>query len=106
MTPLDPMNSDDDDATLGQMCLGDLPDDDPQVSPVLDDLSLLPPTYLEAGDTEVLLGDSLVLHERARAAGAQTSLHVEPGLLHMGQLWVPWWDAAEASLRRVAAAVG
>ena len=102
MTPLDPMNADADDRRLARMCFDDLPDDDPHVSPVLDDLTLLPPTHIEVGDPEVLLGDSLVLHERARAAGANVSLHVEPDLLHMGQLWAPWWDTAEASLVRAA----
>ena len=106
MTPLDPMNSDEDDRRLARMCFGAMPDDHPHVSPVLDDLTLLPPTHIEVGDPEVLLGDSLILHGRARTAGADATLHVEPGLLHMAQLWVPWWPAAEASLARAAARAG
>ena len=99
----DPMNDDEDDAALAKLCFGDMPADHPHVSPLLDDLSLLPPTHVEVGDPEVLLDDSRLLAERGSAAGARISLHVAPGLLHMGQLWTPWWDAADASLSRVAA---
>ena len=100
MTPLDPMNADADDQALARMCFGDLPAAHPHASPVLDDLGLLPPTHVEVGDSEVLLGDSMALHDRARAAGAGCTIHVEPGFLHMGQLWCPWWDTAEASISR------
>lgn len=103
MTPLDPMNADEDDRALARQCFGDMPDDNRHVSPVLDDLSLLPPTHIEVGDPEVLLGDSLVLRERALTAGAVCTLRVEPGLLHMAQLWTPWWPMAEASLAHAAA---
>lgn len=101
-TPRDPMNADEDDRSLAQMAFGNRPDDDPQVSPVLDDLSLLPPTHLEVGDREVLLGDAQVLAQRAQEAGAEVSLHVEPGAFHMWQLWTPWLPEADASLQRVA----
>ena len=101
--PLDPMVDDEGDRRLARLAFGDMPDDHPHVSPALDDLSLLPPLYIEAGAEEVLLGDSLVLAERARAAGVDTVLHVEPHGLHMGQLWAPWWDVAVASLARAGA---
>ena len=103
MTPLDPMNADEDDRALARLCFGGLPDDHPEVSPMLDDLSLLPPTHIEVGDPEVLLGDSVLLHGRAADAGAECTLHIEPDFLHMGQLWFPWWAKADASLTRAAA---
>lgn len=102
MSPRDPMNADRDDRRLATMCFGDMPNDHRQISPVRDDLRLLPPAHIEVGDPEVLLGDSVVLHERARAAGADCTLHVEPNLLHMGQLWCPWWEQANASVARAA----
>ncbi len=102
-TPRDPMNADEDDRKLAQLAFGDLPDDDPEVSPVLDDLGLLPPTHVEAGDREVLLGDARILARRGREAEANVSLHVEPGAFHMWQLWTPWLPAANASLDRAAA---
>ena len=102
MTRRDPMNADEDDRTLATEMFGDLPNDHPYVSPVLNDLSRLPPTHIEVGDPEVLLGDSIILHERGRRAGASVTLHVEPDFLHMGQLWTPWWSPANASLDRCA----
>ncbi len=99
----DPMVDDAGDRRLARQCLGDLPDGHIHASPVLDDLSLLPPLYVEAGAGEVLLGDSLILAQRARGAGRAVTLHVQPDGLHMGQLWAPWWPVAQASLARAAA---
>lgn len=102
-TPHDPMNADEDDRDLAHHAFGDRPDDDPDVSPLLDDLSLLPPTRVEVGDREVLLGDARLLAAYGR--DAEVALHVEPGAFHMWQLWTPWLPAADASLDRAAAFV-
>ena len=100
MSAGDPMNDDESDAALARLAFGDMPSDHPHASPLLDDLTLLPPTHVEVGDPEVLLDDSRLLAERA---GPRATLHVEPGLVHMAQLWTPWWAAADASLGRAAA---
>jgi len=100
--PIDPMVDDEGDRQLAHQCFGDMDPTDPQVSPVLDDLSLLPPLHVEVGADEVLLGDSLVLAERARAVGGSVRLHIERDGLHMGQLWSPWWQVANESLDRAA----
>lgn len=102
---LDPMVDEAGDWELARRCFGDLPADHPQVSPVLDELQHLPPIYIEVGSQEVLLGDSLLLAERARNAGVDVTLHIEPQGLHMGQIWTPWWPVAAASLDRAAAFV-
>ncbi|MBM2577879.1 alpha/beta hydrolase fold domain-containing protein [Jannaschia sp. Os4] len=102
MSEVDPMNDDADDRALARLCFGDRPDADPDVSPALADLSRLPPTWIEAGTPEVLLSDATLLAERAGLAEREAHLHVAPGLLHMGQLWAPWWDAGRASLERAA----
>ena len=101
----DPMVDDAGDRRLAEMCFHGRADDDPAVSPLLDDLSLLPPTWIEVGEPEVLLDDSRLLTERALRLGADVRLRVTPGLLHMGQLWAPWWDPATTSLDRAAAFV-
>ncbi len=101
-TPRDPMNDDAQDRRLARMAFGDRPDDDPEVSPLLADLALLPPAHVEVGTREVLLGDARLLAERGREAGAEVSLHVEEGAFHMWQLWTPWLPEAGASLERVA----
>lgn len=98
----DPMVDDEGDTELARQCFGDRPLDDLEVSPLLADLGSLPPLLLEVGRDEVLLDDSLLLAEAARAAGVPVTLHVEPEGLHMMQLWAPWWDVAAASLERAA----
>ena len=101
--PSDPMVDDEGDRAMARLAFGDGYDrQDPQVSPLLADLSLLPPTHVEVGEGEVLLGDSLLLARRATNARASVSVHVDPNGLHMGQAWAPWWPVARASLERVA----
>ena len=99
----DPMVDPDEDERLARMALGRRARDDVEASPLLDDLSLLPPTWIEAGSEEVLLDDARLLAKRAREAGVDVELVVTPGLLHMAQVWVGHWDAADASLDRAAA---
>ncbi|TFL19627.1 alpha/beta hydrolase fold domain-containing protein [Jannaschia formosa] len=96
----DPMVDDASDRRLARMCFMGMPGDHPEVSPVLDDLSLLPPTLIEVGAEEVLLGDARVLARRARDRGAFVKLHEVPGMIHMGQVWAPGWQRANASLGR------
>ncbi|UWQ17134.1 alpha/beta hydrolase [Jannaschia sp. M317] len=100
---LDPMVDDAGDARLARLCFGDMARDHPEVSPVRDDLSLLPPTWLEVGTQEVLLGDARALHRLGRAQGADVRIHEADDLLHMAQLWAPEWSVAGASLDRAAA---
>ncbi len=101
----DPMNTDANDRQLGKMCFGDRPVQDPDVSPVLGNLGSLPRTHIEVGGLEVLLGDSKVLHRRAKDAGAPISYHETPEAFHMWQLWTPWLQEADASLSRTADAL-
>lgn len=49
------------------------------------DMRGLPPMLLQAGDLEVLLSDSVTLALRARAAGAEVTMEVWPGLWHVFQ---------------------
>lgn len=100
--PSDPMVEDKGDRELARQCFGNRPADDPEVSPILARLDLLPPLHIEVGGGEVLLGDSLLLANKAREAGVSVSLHVEADGLHMMQLWAPWWKTAAASLDRAA----
>lgn len=103
MDEADPMVDDAGDRRLARMCFGTLPDDARDVSPLLADLSRLPPTWIEVGTPEVLLDDSRLLHARAVEAGVDAHLTVTEGLLHMGQVWAPDWAPACASLDRAAA---
>ena len=102
-TPKDAMNAHEDDLKNAEIAFGaDFPKDNPQMSPLLDDLSLLPPTHLEVGSVEVLLGESQLVHEWGTEQGADVSLHVEPDAFHMWQLWTPWLPQANQSIDRAA----
>jgi epsilon-lactone hydrolase len=52
-------------------------------SPVHGDLSGLPPLLVQVGDEEVLLDDSVLLAERAGAAGVDVTLEVWPEMFHV-----------------------
>ncbi len=102
MDDADPMVDDAGDRRLADLCFGTLPDGARDVSPLLADLSRLPPTWIEVGTPEVLLDDSRLLHAGILAAGREAHLTVTQGLLHMGQVWAPPWPPARASLDRAA----
>lgn len=55
---------------------------DPAVSPLLADLSGLPPALFQVGTMDPLLDDSLFMEARWRAAGNQTDIAVWPGGIH------------------------
>jgi monoterpene epsilon-lactone hydrolase len=84
-------------------CPADLPRTDPGISPLYDDLGRLPPTLIQVGEDELLLGDSLSLAERAKAAGADVRLERYPGLWHVFQAHVGMLRAADYAIARVAA---
>ena len=57
-----------------------------RISPLYGDLSVLPKTLLLTGTRDILHPDSLVFAERARAAGVDVELVVEPGMIHVWPL--------------------
>ncbi|WP_296417781.1 alpha/beta hydrolase [Pseudooctadecabacter sp.] len=98
----DLMNDDKTDRILAKIAFGTRPLKDPQVSPLFGDLSRLPPTYLTASDAEVLAGDSTLLHDAARAQGADITLAWVTGLFHMWTLWPAALPEARHTLSRIA----
>ena len=71
---------------LAGMFLGGTDPTDPLASPLYADLSGLPPTYIQVGGDETMLGDSLQLEENARKAGVDVRVDVFPGQLHTFQM--------------------
>lgn len=55
----------------------------PLVSPVYADFHGFPPLLIEVGGDEILLGDSLLLAEKAKAAGVQVELRIWDGMWHV-----------------------
>lgn len=98
----DLMNDDDTDAELARMAFGDRAPEDPVVSPLLGDLSRLPPTYLAASRAEVLADDTRLLHAAAVGQGADVTLEWQADLFHMWTLWPEALPEARATLAAIA----
>ncbi|WP_191090229.1 alpha/beta hydrolase [Histidinibacterium aquaticum] len=98
----DAMNDDAGDLALWRKT-AEIADSDPQASPLLADLSELPPLHLEAAGDEILLDDSLLLVRGAGLRGVETTLHVTPGLFHMFPLWPDALPQGAAALDRLGA---
>ncbi len=54
-----------------------------------DDLSGLPPTYLETGELDLFRGEILLYATRLTQAGVSTELHLRPGLPHAFEFSAP-----------------
>jgi cation diffusion facilitator CzcD-associated flavoprotein CzcO/acetyl esterase/lipase len=83
----------------GELYRGAADPSDPELSPVNADLRGLPPTYLQVGELDLLLSDSELFAERARAAGVDVHLTRFPGMWHDFQL-------AAGQLREADEAIG
>jgi epsilon-lactone hydrolase len=78
---------------------------DPRLSPIFGDFTGLPPLDIQVGDAEVLLGDSLQVAEKAKAAGVDVQIEVWPDMLHIWQVLWPTLPEGAASVKKVASFV-
>jgi monoterpene epsilon-lactone hydrolase len=101
----DPMFSGQAIGRAAQVYLGDAPATNPYASPVYADLHGLPPLFIQAGSTEVLLDDSRRVADNARAAGVQVELQVWPKMPHVWQIFAPFIPEARRALDGAAAFV-
>lgn len=76
---------------------------DPEASPLFADLSGLPPVFIQVGEDEVLLDDSIRLADRIGAAGGAASCEVWRGLFHDFQLFSPVLQESDSALERARA---
>lgn len=67
----------------------------PVASPLRGNLENLPPTLIQASDTEMLLDNARRYAARATAAGSPVALHTWPGMVHVWQIFVPLLPEAE-----------
>lgn len=58
----------------------------------VEDLTGLPPTYLEVGDCDLFLGEVLTYATRLAGASVPLELHVHPGMPHAGEAMAPTAD--------------
>jgi monoterpene epsilon-lactone hydrolase len=87
---------------LASLYLGGADSKDPLASPIYADLSGLPPTYIQVGGDETLLGESLQLDENARKAGVDVQLDVVPDQLHTFQMAAGYSPESDDAIRRLA----
>ncbi len=75
--------------------------DDPYVSPLFGDLADLPPIFLQLGDAEILLDDSVRFHDKVTRAGGRSSLDIVADMPHVYQMFAPKLAAANSALQRI-----
>lgn len=75
---------------------------DPLASPCFADLSGLPPMLIQVGSEECLLSDSILLAERAGAAGVKVQLETWPEMTHVWHLFHDYLTSARAAISGIA----
>ncbi len=70
-------------------------------SPVLNDLSGLPPMLIQVGADEVLYSDSVTLAERAGMAQVAVTLETWPEMFHVFQMFHPLLEDARKAIQRL-----
>lgn len=81
--PTDPWLSREPLQVFARRWAGDLPLNDPQVSPLAAELTGLGPLTVFSGTRDILNPDARLLVERAKAAGVDMDYHEQKGLLHV-----------------------
>ncbi|KDN81718.1 hypothetical protein KCH_64380 [Kitasatospora cheerisanensis KCTC 2395] len=85
----------------GRVWAGGADPADPRLSPLHGELGGLPPIEVHVGTHDILYPDTLLLRDRAGAAGTEVTLHVTPGAFHVHVL-APVPEGREARDRIVA----
>ncbi|MEU9023372.1 alpha/beta hydrolase [Actinomadura sp. NPDC048394] len=87
---------------LAMAYLGGADPKEPLASPLYADLSGLPPTYIQVGGHETLLGESLQFEQNARKAGVDVKLDVFPEQLHTFQMAAGKSAVSDDAIRKLA----
>ncbi|MFL9870452.1 alpha/beta hydrolase [Paraburkholderia megapolitana] len=98
----DPMFSGPAIGRAAKLYLGDTPATNPYASPLYADLHGLPPLFMQAASTEVLLDDSRRVADSARAVGVTVDFEIWPKMPHVWQIWTPFIPEARRALDRAA----
>ena len=72
---------------IGNLYIGGHPLDDPYLSPAFGDYRGFPPMLIQVGALEIIESDSLIVYERAKAAGVDVTLTRYEGMFHVFQLF-------------------
>ena len=74
----------------------------PLASPLFANLAGLPPLLIQVGSAEVLLDDAVMLADRAKAAGVETTLEVWDDMVHVWPWFLSLLDEAPAAVSTIA----
>lgn len=97
----DPMIKGDALGPMASIYAGDSAVDHPLVSPLYADLAGLPPLLMQVGDAEVLLDDTTRVAEKAKAAGVDVTVEIEPQAFHVYQAMAAMIPEAQAAVDRI-----
>ena len=75
---------------------------DPQVSPLFDDLSGLPPTLVQVGSKEILLDDAQRFKEKAEEAEVEVDFKIYTGMWHNFSMFSHWFSESQQALADLA----
>ncbi len=84
------------------LVLGDLPANDPRISPHFAKFPKPPPVFIQVGSTEILLDDSRRMAEILQRAGGKVTLQVWPDCFHVWQILDGWLPESRQALQEVA----
>lgn len=90
-------------AGAARIYLGDTPPTHPLASPLYADLAGLPPLFIQASDSEVLLDDAARVAEKAAKAGVAVEFRTWHKLPHVWQFFAPFLPEGRAALAEAAA---
>ncbi|ANW65382.1 hypothetical protein BCA37_18925 [Mycobacterium sp. djl-10] len=83
---------------VGHYLNGVVPPGDPAASPLLGELSGLPPTLVQVAEWECLRDDAVTFARAATAAGSAVDLETWPGMIHVWHYFAPRLPQAVAAL--------
>jgi epsilon-lactone hydrolase len=81
--------------------VGDNDPGHPWISPLYGDLRGLPPLLIDVGADEMMRDDSIMFAEKARAAGVEVALNVEPGQVHVYPLLPDFIPESRQAMTRI-----
>ena len=89
--------------TMAGTFLGDASPKDPLANPFYADLKGLPPLYIQVGNDETLLDDSVRFEAKAKEAGVEVKLDIFPEMQHVFQFMAGMAPEADDAIRQMAA---
>ncbi len=75
---------------------------DPLISPLYADFTGFPPLMIQVGGHDIILDDSVRLHERALAAGVDAALEIGPEMQHVFHFMAGKAEIADAAVAKAA----